>query len=63
MPYVAFEDLQFPGSDFNYNDESFVFTNTVVKTPEPSSFALLGIGIAGLLGYGLKQRRFVGSTR
>ena len=25
--------------------------------PEPSSFALLGVGIAGVLGYGLRKRR------
>jgi hypothetical protein len=42
--YVAFEDLPFPGSDFNYDDESFVFTNvgtTPSTVPEPSSLALL----------------------
>jgi hypothetical protein len=24
---VAFEDLRLPGADYNYDDESFVFTN------------------------------------
>ena len=51
--YVAFEDLPFPGSDFNYNDESFVFTNVaespVSGAPEPGLWALMvgGLGLAG----------------
>lgn len=47
--YVAFEDLAFPGADFNYDDESFVFTNVrAVAVPEPSLLALLGVSLAGL---------------
>jgi hypothetical protein len=46
--YVAFEDLPFPNSDFNYNDETFVFTNVSMTVPEPSTFALLGLGAGGL---------------
>ena len=40
--YVAFEDLRFPSSDFNYHDETFVFTG-VSAVPEPSTY------IAGVL--------------
>jgi hypothetical protein len=49
--YVGFEDLRFPGSDFNYNDESFVFTNVAASVPEPQTYALLlaGLGVMGVM--------------
>jgi hypothetical protein len=51
--YVGFEDLSFPGSDFNYFDDTFVFTNVSTTThgvPDGvSTLGLLGVGIAALL--------------
>jgi hypothetical protein len=46
--YVAFEDLPFPDSDFNYDDESFVFSNVRADVPEPVSLVLFGIGAVGV---------------
>ncbi len=56
--YVGFEDLPFPGSDFDYNDTTFVFTNVSVNAPTPDggmTLALLGMGLVGLAGI---RRRF-----
>jgi hypothetical protein len=46
--YVSWEDLQFPNSDFNYNDLDFVFTNvgvTSFSVPGP----IAGAGLPGLI--------------
>jgi hypothetical protein len=47
--FVAFEDLP-NGGDFNYNDETFVFTNVSTTVPEPATLllAVLGLGLMGL---------------
>ncbi len=44
--YVGFEDLlASQNSDFDYNDDNFIFTNVKSSvTPEPASLALLGTG-------------------
>lgn len=53
--YVAFEDLPFPNSDYNYFDDTFVFTNVaaVASTPDASSTLLL----AALAGAALLAAR------
>jgi hypothetical protein len=50
--YVGFEDLAGRVADYNYADEQFVFPNTalIVATPEPPSWALLGLPVAALFG-------------
>jgi hypothetical protein len=47
--YVAFEELPAGGTDFNYRDENFVFTNIATTVPEPATLATLAMGL-GLMG-------------
>jgi PEP-CTERM motif len=59
--YVAFEDLTFPNSDFNYFDQTFVFTTVgsvpaVASVPEPTTWAMLLLGFAGV-GFMAYRRR------
>lgn len=54
--YVAFEDLPNGGTDWDYNDHQFVFTNVATSTPEPASAMLLAGGL-GLLGMWRKRNR------
>ncbi len=52
--YVGFEDSLLPFSDFNYHDETFVFTVVPSSpTPEPASFWLMWLGslAAAILAY------------
>lgn len=54
--YVAFEDIPFPGADYNYRDEVFVFSNvTVTAVPEPATALLMALGVVGLAS--LTRRR------
>lgn len=50
--YVGFEDLSFPNSDYNYFDDTFVFTNVSTTTsgvPDASTtLSLLGLGVGAL---------------
>lgn len=52
--FVGLEDERNGQSDFNYNDDTFVFTGVqapaVAATPEPSSLALLGTGLLSVAG-------------
>jgi hypothetical protein len=61
--YVGMEDLPSGQSDWDYNDDSFVFTSlnsptglNAAVTPEPNTFALFGTGL--LAAAGLLRRRF-----
>ena len=59
--YVGFEDIPFgDGADYNYDDESFVFTNTATAVngavPEPATWALMISGF-GLAGAALRRRQ------
>ena len=68
--YIGFEDERLPFSDYDYNDEQFVFTDTQVVSvpegnpvsaaPEPSTWALMIAGV-GLAGAALRFGRRTGS--
>jgi len=62
--FVAFEDLQFPSSDFNYNDEDFVFVNVAASTnPEPSTIILLGAGLLLVGGAWMRKFRYIDARK
>ena len=56
VTFVAWEDLDATnGSDFDYNDLVFAFSNTSASVPEPLTLSLLGAGLAGV--FVLRRRR------
>jgi PEP-CTERM motif len=58
--YVGFEDRG-TGGDYDYNDDQFVFTNVASSvasgTPEPSTWAMILLGFAGLGFAGWRAQR------
>jgi hypothetical protein len=58
--YVAFEDLTFPFSDFNYFDQTFVFV-IAPSVPEPTTWAMVILGFAGV-GFMAHRRRNQATT-
>lgn len=62
--FIGTEDLPVPGSDLDYNDDQFVFTDvTIGNTPEPGSVWLIAAGIAALLIFRKPFARRVAKTR
>jgi hypothetical protein len=55
---VGFEDLQFPNSDFNYFDETYVFTDVTTVSSVPDAAFSIGLLTMALAGMGLVRRRF-----
>jgi hypothetical protein len=57
--YVGFEDRAF--GDYDYNDDQFVFTDVassvIPGAPEPSTWAMMLIGFAGLVYAGHRRAR------
>jgi len=60
VTFVAWEDKTLgQGSDFDYNDLIFAFTNTSSTVPEPITLSILGAGILGLAGLRSRRKRNV----
>ena len=57
--YIGFEDLR-GGGDKDYNDDTFVFTNTTTSlsaVPLPASAPMFGAALLGLAGLGYVAKR------
>lgn len=57
--FIAFEDLPFPNSDFNYFDETYVFTDVSAVAMRDSGCTLTLLSL-GLMGIGVLRRRMRG---
>ncbi|OJY38272.1 MAG: hypothetical protein BGP06_14820, partial [Rhizobiales bacterium 65-9] len=58
--YVGFEDIK-GGGDRDYEDLTYVFTNVASGVPEPSTWAMMLIGFAGL-GWAYRRRSAVAAA-
>jgi len=59
VTYLAWEDLTAgQGSDFDYNDLIFAFTNTASTTslPEPLTLSLMGCGLLGVGAFWARRK-------
>jgi hypothetical protein len=57
FPVPPDPDVSRPPDDYGLDN---IHYNTSPVVPEPTSLTLLGIGVAGLFGYGLRRKRIVG---
>jgi hypothetical protein len=62
VTFVAWEDHDATnGSDFDYNDLVFAFSNTMPSgnpgVPEPLTLSLMGVGLLGLAGLRFRRKR------
>ena len=55
--FVGFEDLPKGSSDYDYNDDTFIFQNVAIGAPELSTWAMMGFGFAGLAFAGFRTRK------
>jgi hypothetical protein len=54
--YLGFEDEPFPGSDYDYNDDTFVLLDvSVSQTPLPPTWTIMLIGLAGFAFLGFRR--------
>ena len=56
-PFGGVHTPQLPGTQFVTGLDNFQLDGSLSSTPEPATLTLLGIGIAGLAGYGWRKRK------
>jgi hypothetical protein len=55
--YIGWEDLAKSGSDFDYNDDQYVFVNVNTAVPEASTWVMMLAGFGGLAFAGFRRAR------